>query len=59
MIWLYHWCLANGVQGNLAASAILGVPTAILSWKPVRRHLRKVHEIHRHLDPNDDFTIGS
>ena len=59
---VYHWCWREGVVGNIAASAILGVPSLILFWRKVmpkvREHLRKTHEIHAHLDPTNDFQIG-
>ena len=62
-LWLIHWCNANGVPGNLAASAITGTLAVTAGyfrvWKRhIRPHIDRTAEIHRHLNPDDPFTLG-
>lgn len=38
---VYHWMWNNGVQGNVAASFLLGVPTVVVVWRKVwKRYIR-------------------
>jgi hypothetical protein len=50
--WLYHSVLD---PGNLLASWIVIVVAYV--WK-VRPHFKRVRELHRHLNPDDPFTLG-
>ena len=61
--WAWHWYNSHGVPGNVAASALLGIPSAIVLyhkvWKQhIRPHLDRVREIHAHLDPSNSFRLG-
>ncbi len=48
---VYHWCWNNGVQGNVAASALLGLPTAFTLYHKVWKkhflpHFERSKEMH-------------
>lgn len=59
---LFNWA-QQGIQSNLIASAIAGSVVGAVGyvkvWLPhIKPHIQKTAEIHRHLDPGDDWHIG-
>lgn len=60
----YHWFFDAGVPANLVASIICFVAAGVTGYfrvwkKHMRPHIERTHQIHRHLDPNDSYEIGS
>lgn len=59
----HDWYFDHGVPGNLAASLITGAVGVLVGWrtvwlKHIKPHMQKTAELHRHMDPNDDWHIG-
>lgn len=60
---VHDWYFNHGVPGNLAASAIWGSLAVTVGYfrvwkKHMRPHIERTAQIHRHLNPDDPYTIG-
>lgn len=53
--WLYHSLFD---PGNLLASMVVGAPLGWFAKSRLSPHLRRIEEIHNHLDPTHPFTLG-
>lgn len=51
----WAWVFSNGVPGNLVAS---GIAFTVGYFVGLRKHMKKLVEIHHHLDPTHPFTLG-
>lgn len=55
LYWLYHSLVD---PGNLLASLIVGAPLGWFAKSRIQPHLKRIEELHHHLDPSHPFTLG-
>ncbi len=59
--WLYDYFVPPGdgvVGGAVVSTFLLVVPAAYAWFRHQRPHIERTRQIHKHLNPDDPFTIG-